>query len=62
MIELLKKFKSDGHEIIIYTARRMQTHNSNIGKVIKDIAMITFQTLDKYNILLKKVKFKVIEY
>ena len=57
MIELLKKFKSDGHEIIIYTARRMQTHNSNIGKVIKDIAMITFQTLDKYNIVYDEIIF-----
>jgi capsule biosynthesis phosphatase len=49
-ITLLKKLKSDGHEIIIYTARRMKTHHGNIGKVIKDIASITIDTLEKFNI------------
>lgn len=49
-IQLCKKLKKDGHEIIIYTARRMQTHKGNIGKVIKDIASITIDTLEKFNI------------
>jgi capsule biosynthesis phosphatase len=49
-ITLLKKLKSDGHEIIIYTARRMKTHHGNIGKVIKDIASVTIDTLEKFNI------------
>jgi capsule biosynthesis phosphatase len=49
-IVLLQHLKKMGHEIIIYTARRMKTHKNNIGKVIKDIALITIQTLDKYNI------------
>ena len=49
-IVLLQHLKKLGHEIIIYTARRMKTHKNNIGKVIKDIALITIQTLDKYNI------------
>ncbi len=49
-VVLLRKLKSDGHEIIIYTARRMKTHNGNIGKVIKDIASITIDTLEKLNI------------
>jgi capsule biosynthesis phosphatase len=49
-IILLKKLKNDGHEIIIYTARRMKTHNGNVGKVIKDIASVTIDTLEKYNI------------
>lgn len=49
-IMLLKRLKSDGHEIIIYTARRMKTHNGNIGKVIKDIASVTIDTLEKLNI------------
>jgi capsule biosynthesis phosphatase len=49
-IKLLKNLKKDGHEIIIYTARRMKTHNGNIGKVIKDIAGVTIDTLEKLNI------------
>ena len=50
MIDLLKQLKQSGHEIIIHTARRMKTHHNNVGKVIKDIALVTIQTLEKYNI------------
>lgn len=49
-ISLLKKLRDDGHEIIIYTARRMKTHGGNVGKVIKDIAGITIDTLERLNI------------
>lgn len=49
-ITLLKNLKDDGHEIIIYTARRMKTHNGNVGKVIKDIASVTIDTLERLNI------------
>jgi capsule biosynthesis phosphatase len=50
MIQLLQYLKQNGHEIIIHTARRMKTHKSNVGKVIKDIALVTIQTLEKFNI------------
>jgi len=49
-IQLLNNLKNDGHEIIIYTARRMATHKGNIGKVIKDIANVTINTLEKFDI------------
>ena len=49
-IALVNQLKKDGHEIIIHTARRMTTHNNNVGKVIKDIAMVTLTTLDKFGI------------
>ena len=49
-INLLNFLKDQGHEIIIYTARRMTTHNNNIGKVIKDIALTTINNLEKFNI------------
>ena len=47
-IDLLHKLKNMGHEIIIYTARRMKTHNNNVGRVIKDIAGVTIQTLENF--------------
>jgi capsule biosynthesis phosphatase len=56
-IKLLKSLKTQGHEIIIYTARRMLTHNSNVGKVIKDIAMVTLQTLEDLNIPYDEIIF-----
>jgi len=49
-IQLLNNLKNDGHEIIIYTARRMATHKGNIGKVIKDVANVTINTLENFDI------------
>jgi capsule biosynthesis phosphatase len=49
-IDLLNMFHEEGHEIIVYTARRMATHKSNVGRVIKDIAATTINTLDLLNI------------
>jgi hypothetical protein len=57
MIYLLTFFKKNGHEIIIYTARRMETHKSNIGKVIKDIALVTFSTLENFGIQYDEIIF-----
>ena len=50
MIELAKKLKSEGHTIIIHTARRMTTHGHNVGAVIKDIGLTTFKTLADFDI------------
>lgn len=47
MIDLAKHMKQEGHTIIIHTARRMQTHQNNVGKVIADIARITIDTLER---------------
>ncbi len=49
-IEYLRFLKKMGHTIIIYTARRMRTHNGNIGKITKDVGKITIDTLEKFNI------------
>ena len=44
-INLLKYMKKLGNTIIIYTARKMKTHSGNIGNVLADIGLITFETL-----------------
>lgn len=56
-INFLKYLKNFGNIIIIYTARRMKTHNGNLGKINKDIGKITFDTLDKYNIPYDEIYF-----
>ena len=56
-IKFLKYLKSFGNTIIIYTARRMKTHNGNIGKINSDIGKITFETLDKFNIPYDEIYF-----
>jgi capsule biosynthesis phosphatase len=56
-IDFLKYLKKFGNTIIIYTARRMKTSGSNIGKVNKDIGKITFDTLEKFDIPYDEIYF-----
>jgi len=49
-VEKMTALKRSGHYIIIYTARRMKTHNANIGAVIQDIGLVTQNWLKKYKI------------
>ena len=56
-IDLLKYLKRFNNTIIIYTARRMKTHNGNIGKINADIGKITFDTLVKFNIPYDEIYF-----
>lgn len=45
VIVYLRKLHANGHYIIIHTARRMRTHEGNIGRVVADVGAITFQQL-----------------
>ena len=56
-INFLKYLKSFGHTIIIHTARRMKTHNGNIGGLMADIGKITFESLDKFDIPYDEIYF-----
>ena len=49
-INFLKYLKKFGHTIIIQTARRMKTHNSNVGALVADIGKVTIETLEKFDI------------
>lgn len=49
-INYLRNLKKQGHHIIIYTARRMRTHGSNVGAIIADIGEITINTLNEFDI------------
>jgi capsule biosynthesis phosphatase len=49
-IKFLNFLYSQGHHIIIYTARRMKTHNGNINKVKKEIKKITLNQLKSFKI------------
>lgn len=56
-VDKIKQLKQAGHYIIIYTARRMKTHNANTAKVIADIGKITLDWLEKYNIPYDEIMF-----
>lgn len=56
-IDFLKYLKKIGNTIIIYTARRMKTHNGNVAKTITDIGKVTFDTLSKFDICYDEIYF-----
>ncbi len=56
-IKIVRYLKKFGHTIIIYTARRMKTHNGNVGSSMADIGKITFDTLDKFKIPYDEIYF-----
>lgn len=56
-IDFLKRAKSRGAHIILYTARRMKTHNGNIEKVIEDIGSVTIEKINEFNIPYDEIIF-----
>lgn len=56
-IDYLNYLKSRGNCIIIYTARNMKTQESNLGKVIKNVGIVTLETLDRFNIKYDEIYF-----
>lgn len=44
--KLLQDLRNNGHTVIIHTARMMNTHEGNVGKVIKNVAKLTLDQLD----------------
>lgn len=56
-VEKMQSLKAAGHYIILYTARRMRTHQANVGAVVKDIGLVTQNWLEKYNIPYDEIYF-----
>lgn len=48
--EALAELRERGAYIIIYTARRMRTHDGNVGKVIEEIGDLTRAWLRRHDI------------
>jgi capsule biosynthesis phosphatase len=48
--ERLRELRAAGHYIIIQSARNMQTCESNVGKVLKNVGKITLEWLEKHGI------------
>lgn len=50
MIESIRKAKAKGFRIVLFTARRMATHNGDINKVIADVGDLTKNWLAEHNV------------
>lgn len=56
-IQTLNSFRRQGHYIILYTARNMETHNSNLGKVIKSQGKILLDWLEENEVPYDEIYF-----
>ena len=57
LIKQIETLHSQGHEIILYTARKMNTFKGNIGLVTKHIHLITLQQLEENNVVYDEIYF-----
>lgn len=57
MIDTIKRAKEKGFRIVLLTARRMQTFDGNINKVIEDVADITIEWLYQHDVPYDEIWF-----
>ncbi|MCB1745036.1 MAG: capsular biosynthesis protein [Gammaproteobacteria bacterium] len=56
-VRKLRTLKAAGHYIIIFTARRMRTHNGNISRVVADVGKITLDWLERHDVPYDEILF-----
>lgn len=56
-IKILRQLHNDGHYIIIYTARHMNTCDGNVGKVLARQGLTTLEWLNRYNVPYDEIYF-----
>lgn len=57
VIQYMHLLRSRGHVLIINTARKMNTFDGNLGKVMANIAAHTFEQLERFNIPYDEIYF-----
>lgn len=57
VVEKLTELRNNGHTIIINTARNMKTCEHNVGKVMKNVGLITLQWLEDNKIPYDEIFF-----
>lgn len=55
--EKISLLRSQGHYVIIHTARNMGTCESNLGRVMKNVGLVTLEWLKKYAIEYDEIYF-----
>lgn len=56
-VERMRELRAAGHYIIIMTARNMQTCESNVGRVLKNVGKITLDWLERHGIEYDEIYF-----
>lgn len=55
--EALRELRRQGHIVIIQTARNMKTCQANLGRVLKNVGLITLEWLERYGIEYDEIYF-----
>lgn len=55
--EFLEMLHKEGHVIIIHTARNMQTQGHNVGRVMRNVGLITLEWLERHQIPYDEIFF-----
>lgn len=50
VIDTLRRYQSDGFEIVLYTSRNMRTYKSNVGKINANTLPILFEWLARHDV------------
>ncbi len=53
----LRRWKKEGHAIIIHTARNMRTANGNVGVAVANIGKITLEWLELHGVPYDEIVF-----
>ena len=56
-IDSIRQLRSQGHYIILYTARHMKTTQANLGSVLAKQGKVTLDWLDKHDIEYDEIYF-----
>lgn len=57
MISLVNSLYDKGHNIILYTARKMQSNGHNVGSAVAKSGYNTFKWLEKYGVKYHEIFF-----
>lgn len=57
MADFARHLRAEGHEVVIYTARNTVTQGHNVGKVVKNIGLVTLQSLKDLGIEYDEIHF-----
>jgi capsule biosynthesis phosphatase len=56
-LERLRQLRKAGHYIIVSTARNMKTCDGNVGRVLRNVGMITLEWLDRHGVEYDEIHF-----
>jgi capsule biosynthesis phosphatase len=56
-VERLRELRAQGHYVIIMTARNMKTCEANVGRVMRNVGLITLSWLERHGVEYDEIHF-----